>query len=373
MTGKRQPRRRGTAPLILTALAISALLLSSCTTSGETSPTSPSASVNHSAAAEPLTQISGLAAPWSMVEAPGATILVSERDSGRIMEVLQSGALRVVSTVSGVAAAGEGGLLGLAYRPADQSLYAYYTSETDNRIVKFTLSGSPSSFTLGPPTLVLSGLAKANNHNGGRIAFGPDGKLYAGVGDAGETASAQDPASLNGKILRINPDGTVPTDNPTAGSLVYSSGHRNVQGLAWDGRGRLWASEFGQNTWDELNLIKPGGNYGWPEVEGKGTDNRFINPVVQWKTSEASPSGLAADGLTLYLAALKGERLWRIEIAEDGASTTSTALYQGQYGRLRDVLVSQGDLLLLSNNTDGRGNPRPGDDRILRIPLITLR
>lgn len=366
------PRRRGLllAPALLMAMA---LLLGACTAVEETPRPTASSDASGQNLTTPFSQISALAAPWSMVEVPGASILVSERDTGRIMEVLQSGALRVVGTVSGMAAAGEGGLLGLAYRPADQSLYAYYTSETDNRIVKFALSGLASDFSLGSPTPVLSGLDKANNHNGGRIAFGPDGKLYAGVGDAGVTANAQNPASLNGKILRINPDGSVPIDNPTAGSLVYSSGHRNVQGLAWDRQGRMWASEFGQNTWDELNLIKAGGNYGWPDIEGKGTDPRFINPVLQWKTSEASPSGLAADGLTLYLAALKGERLWRIDIAEDGASATSTALYQGQYGRIRDALTSQGNLLFLTNNTDGRGAPKPGDDRILRIPLAALR
>ncbi|WP_045076608.1 PQQ-dependent sugar dehydrogenase [Psychromicrobium lacuslunae] len=372
MASSEELRKRGKTWFTLIALAIVSLLLGACVPSVPIDP-QPSAEVSGSTSVTPLTQISGLSAPWSMVEVPGTVILVSERDSGRIMEVLQSGGLRVVGTVSGVSAAGEGGLLGLAYRPADQSLYAYFSAESDNRIVKFPLHGAASDFSLGPPTPVLSGLAKANNHNGGRIAFGPDGKLYVGTGDAGATAHAQDPASLNGKILRLNPDGSVPADNPTAGSLVYSSGHRNVQGLAWDAKGRLWASEFGQNTWDELNLIKAGGNYGWPEVEGEGADSRFINPALQWKTSEASPSGLTASGLTLYMAALKGERLWRIDLAADGNSASSTPLYQGQYGRLRDALISQGNLLLLTNNTDGRGSPRSQDDRILRVPLTALR
>ena len=155
--------------------------------------------------------------------------------------------------------AGEGGLLGLAVSPRyaqDRLVYAYFTSASDNRIVRFRLGGRVRT--------VLTGLASAGIHNGGRIAFGPDGKLYAGVGDAGNTASAQDRNSLNGKILRINPDGSVPS------GAVWSLGHRNVQGLAWDARGRLWASEFGQDTFDEVNLIRRGRNYGWPTVEGIG-------------------------------------------------------------------------------------------------------
>ncbi len=184
--------------------------------------------------------------------------------------------------------AGEGGLLGLAVSPGyrrDKLVYAYFTSGRDNRIVRFRLGG-----TAHP---ILTGLRRGFIHNGGRIAFGPDGKLYAGVGETGDTELAQDLGSLNGKILRMNPNGTVPADNPFPGSLVWSLGHRNVQGLAWDSSGRLWATEFGQDTFDEVNVIRRGHNYGWPEVEGRdSTDGgRFTNPVATWRTRRRRRAG----------------------------------------------------------------------------------
>jgi glucose/arabinose dehydrogenase len=164
----------------------------------------------------------------------------------------------------------------------------------------------------------------------------------------------------------MTPTGGVPADNPTAGSLVYSMGHRNPQGLAWDATGQLFAAEFGQNRWDELNRIEPGGNYGWPTVEGKAGNPRFIDPVLQWPTDEASPSGLGYIGGTLFLAALKGERLW---VIPPGA-TTSQPFFVGTYGRLRDAVPGpNGTLWLLTNNTDGRGFPHSGDDKLLQVKL----
>lgn len=335
-----------------------------------------------------LNVATGLVAPWSMVPLADGSLLVSERDSGQIQEVAPSSssssssaasALRLVGTVPDVVHAGEGGLLGLAVRlgGCDEnespdpstgclSLYAYLTTDTDNRIVRMPLLGAAGSRSLGPHTTVLAGIPKAANHNGGRLAFGPDGKLYATAGDAGNGNAAQDPASLSGKILRMEPDGSIPADNPFPGSPVWSLGHRNPQGIAWDEQGRMWASEFGQNTWDELNQIKPGSNYGWPVAEGIGTDARFTNPVLQWPTAMASPSGIAISGTTLYMAALRGERLW--EVALDGEPSAHARL-TGELGRLRDVvLTTDGRLLVLTNNTDGRGSPNPGDDRIVAVP-----
>ena len=177
---------------------------------------------------------------------------------------------------------GEGGLLGLAYLDdgAHRWLYAYETTDDDNRIIRIDVDDEAGARRASPRSCS-SGLEKAGNHNGGRIAFGPDGMLYATVGDATNPDSAQDPASLNGKILRMTPTGDVPDDNPIAGSLVYSLGHRNPQGIAWDADGQLWAAEFGQDTWDEFNRIEPGGNYGWPVVEGIGQtgDRRLHRPV----------------------------------------------------------------------------------------------
>ncbi|SEE49575.1 Glucose/arabinose dehydrogenase, beta-propeller fold [Arthrobacter alpinus] len=321
----------------------------------------------------------GLDAPWSMVALGDGHLLVSERDSGQILDVAPDGAKLVVGTVPGVVHQGEGGLLGLAVRlggcdgnpePNPDTgcldVYAYFTSGSDNRIVRMPLLGGAGRRSLGAPTVILSGIAKAGNHNGGRLAFGPDGMLYISSGDAGNSAAAQDRSSMSGKILRLTPDGSIPADNPFPNSPVWSLGHRNVQGIAWDGQGRMWASEFGQNTWDELNEVKAGANYGWPVVEGIGPDPSFTNPVLQWTTDEASPSGIAISGTTLYMAALRGERLWVIDLA---GTPRATSTLVGALGRLRDVaLTGDGRLYVLTNNTDGRGNPNDGDDRIVAVP-----
>jgi glucose/arabinose dehydrogenase len=258
--------------------------------------------------------------------------------------------------VPGVAAGGEGGLLGLAVSPRyarDRYVYAYLTAASDNRIVRFRLGGQVRN--------VLTGLQKSGIHNGGRIHFGPDGKLYAGVGDAANTASAQDPQSRNGKILRMNADGS--------GARVWTLGHRNVQGFAWDRAGRMWASEFGQNARDEINLIRRGRNYGWPEVEGRGDAHggRFTNPLVTWSTAQASPSGVAIIGSRMYVAALRGEAVWRIPIR--GASLgTPRRMFAGRYGRIRTVAAApDGTLWIATSNRDGRGAPRSGDDRIIAV------
>ncbi len=288
-------------------------------------------------------------------------MLISERDSGRVLEVTDDGTRRV-GTVDGVRHGGEGGLLGLAVH--DDALYVYFTASDGNRVVRYELEGAPGSRTLGDRTTILDELPVARNHNAGRIAFGPDGKLYVPVGDAGNPSAAQDPSVRRGKILRVEPDGSIPADNPTPGSPVYSMGHRNVQGLAWDAEGRLWASEFGQNTWDELNLIVPGGNYGWPLVEGLGDRDDFVDPVATWRTHEASPSGIAIVGDVVLIANLRGEVLRTVSVDDP---TAQREHFAGVYGRLRDVVLGpDGAVWFLTNNTDGRGDPRSGDDRILR-------
>ncbi|WP_433043056.1 PQQ-dependent sugar dehydrogenase [Dactylosporangium sp. CS-033363] len=310
----------------------------------------------------------GLNVPWGIGFLPGGDALVAERNTGRILQVpAQGGAARQVYQVPGVQASGEGGLLGLAVSPdyaQDGYVYAYFTAADDNRIVRFKLGG-----TGGTPEVIFSGLAKAGIHNGGRIAFGPDGLLYVGAGDAGQRQRAQDPSSPNGKILRLSPDGRPAPGNPTAGSPVYSLGHRNVQGLAWDSAGRLWAIEFGQDTFDEVNLIKPGANYGWPTVEGKGDTQggKFTDPLVTWATDDASPSGAAIIGDTLYVAALRGERLWTLPLNGEQTGQPKAEL-TGKYGRLRTAVAApDGSLWVTTSNRDGRGDPKDGDDRILRF------
>lgn len=304
----------------------------------------------------------GLAAPWS-IAFHGETALISERDSARILELTDAGETRTVGAVEDVVSVGEGGLLGLAVR--EGWVYAYYTTSQDNRIERFEITGQPGSLSLSNGEVVLEGIPAAATHNGGRIAFGPDGMLYATTGDVGDVDSAQDPGSLAGKILRTTPEGANPEDNPFDDSPVYSYGHRNPQGLGWDSAGTMYSTEFGQATWDELNIIEPGGNYGWPEVEGLAGEEGFIDPVQQWAPAEASPSGMAVGAESIVMANLRGERLWEIPLDDLGSSRE---LLVGEFGRLRDVVVAPDDSLwVLTNNTDGRGDPAAGDDRILRI------
>ncbi|WP_328927806.1 PQQ-dependent sugar dehydrogenase [Streptomyces sp. NBC_00190] len=317
----------------------------------------------------------GLESPWGVAPLPGGDLLVASRDKGTISRVAaDTGAVTQIGKVPGVAPGGEGGLLGLALSPSfasDRLVYAYFTTESDNRIARLRYDEQrPAGQQLGAPDTVFRGIPKGLVHNGGRIAFGPDKMLYAGTGETGDKGLAQDRRSLGGKILRMTPDGDPVHGNPEADSVVYSYGHRNVQGLAWDKDKRLWAAEFGQNTWDELNLIEPGANYGWPEAEGKAGRPGMRDPVAVWKTDEASPSGIAWAEGSVWMAGLKGSRLWRIPLAGAELAAEPEAFLEGKYGRLRTVLALGGDrLLLVTSETDGRGSPEAGDDRILTLTV----
>lgn len=307
-----------------------------------------------------------LDAPWSVVLTDDDVPLVSLRDSGDVLEVGDHGDTRTVGTIEGVRHGGEGGLLGLALH--DDDLYVYSTGDDGNRVERYALTGSAGSYALGDAATVIDDLPANSFHNGGRIAFGPDDMLYVTVGDAGNRSEAQDRDSLAGKILRLTPTGEVPADNPFDGSPVWSLGHRNVQGLGWASDGTMFASEFGENTWDELNVIEPGADYGWPEVEGTGgVDQGFVDPVQQWRTSDASPSGLAVVDDTVFVANLRGEVLRSVPVSDP---STSREWFAGTYGRLRTVLAGPGDTLwFVTNNTDGRGSTGTGDDRILSVAL----
>ena len=308
---------------------------------------------------------SDLVSPWGLARLDDGSALVSERDTGRIVQVAADGSQTEIAQIPQAAPDGEGGLLGIAIDPSGTWLYAYVTTETDNRVIRVPLD-EPSA----APEDILTGIPKAGIHNGGRIAFGPDGDLYVATGDAGQPDLAQDPASLAGKILRVDPEGGVPEDNPFPASPVWSLGHRNVQGLAFDSQGGLWATEFGSKDADELNLIEPGANYGWPLVEGTGNDPAYVNPQAQWTpTSLASPSGLAIVDDVAYVASLRGEVLWQVPLV-DGRAATPIALDLGDLGRLRTVeALPDGSLWLMTSNTDGRGDPRDADDRILVLKL----
>jgi glucose/arabinose dehydrogenase len=301
----------------------------------------------------------GLEVPWGLAFLPDGAAVVTERDSAKVLTI--SGTDHKVTEVGQVGDAapqGEGGLLGVAVSPAydqDHTLYFYVSSKDDNRIVTATLTDGKLSATKP----IFTGIPLGAIHDGGRLAFGPDGMLYASTGETGNGELAQDRDSLGGKILRLTPAGKPAPGNPFD-TAVWSFGHRNVQGL--------WASEFGQNTFDELNRIDAGANYGWPVHEGTGgAAEGYTDPQATWGTDVASPSGLAyADG-ALWMAALRGNRLWKIPVKDQTAGQPE-AYFVGDYGRMRTVVVApDGNLWVTTSNRDGRGDPSDSDDQILLI------
>ena len=389
-----------TRRIAVTTGLIMGIALSGCSSDGDgdttAKPSAPTTTTSAAAEVAPSnrsvpgvsvqkTLATDLNVPWGVAFLADGSALVAERPTGRVVRVGANGGTKPVGTVPGVADQGEGGLLGLAVRPltADQTedepdglstaaaiaqttVFAYFTSTAgDNRVVQMSFDGSK----LGAVTPVLTGIPSGGRHNGGLVTVGPDGKLWIGTGEGGETSRSQNRANLGGKILRINLDGSIPEDNPFPGSPVYSLGHRNVQGLAFDSTGQPWAVEFGQNRWDELNRIVAGGNYGWPEVEGKEAKDGFIEPLVQWTTDEASPSGMTIVDDVAYVGGLRGERLWQVPLS--GTTTgTPKAYLQGEFGRIRNVAAAPGGgLWITTSNRDGRGDPRSDDDKVIRLTL----
>ncbi len=370
VAGVRAVRGQGRGVAALLA-ALSAAGLAACSSdqapaepTGPDSRPSSAASATGGAAGQVSVLATGLEVPWGIAFLPDGDALVTERDSARILRVPAGGGTPTeVQRLSEVDGDGEGGLLGIAVPPTyarDQLVYVYYSTADDNRIARIRLGQ--------PPQPIVTGIPRSGVHNGGRLVFGPDGYLYAGTGDASAHGDSQDKNSLGGKILRMTPDGQPAPGNPF-GTLVWTYGHRNVQGLVFDRAGRLWASEFGQNRFDEINLIQAGRDYGWPIVEGASDDPRFTAPLVTWPTSDASPSGVTIAGSTLYVAALRGERLWEVPLEGDRTGSPRATL-EGQYGRLRAVqLAPDGSLWILTSNRDGRGDPTGDDDRILRLTV----
>ncbi len=371
MVNQGKPQPRGWARYVIGTASI-ALALSACSQNAaplaEPEPASVSATPDTPELSNEIEQ--DLQAPWAVSFTTDGAALITERDSATVSWRSPEGDRIELGVIPGVDNEGEGGLLGIAIDPSDaQAFFVYFTAETDNRIERFEFTEDG----IGNSTPILTGIPKAGYHNGGRIAFGSDGNLYVGTGDAGEPDLAQDPDSLAGKVLRVTSTGEVPPDNPNPDSPVWTLGHRNVQGLAVDDDGRMWASEFGTSIADELNVLVPGGNYGWPLYEGAAGADGFIDPAAQWTpTSLASPSGIAyVGGATpaIYVASLRGEVLWQVPVVGDRAGEPR-AVELGELGRLRAVdLAPDGQLWLMTNNTDGRGEPRPGDDRIIELRL----
>ncbi len=338
---------------------------SSAGPSSATPSDSPSAAETRPAGDPQATDLAtGLTTPWGLALLAGGGSLVGERDT-RAIKLVRDGTATTIATLDAAEPQGEGGLLGLTFSPDRRRLYVYYTSAEDNRIAALSWDGT----RLGAPSVILDGIPSAGRHNGGRMVIGPDDLLYVGTGDAGDSDLAQDTGSLGGKILRLTPEGRPAAGNPFD-SAVWSYGHRNVQGLTFDPAGRLWASEFGDQTWDEINLIAKGTNYGWPDAEGDSGQAGLVDPKVVWDTSDASPSGLAYWHGSLWMAALRGERLWEVPLSGDQVGEPR-GWFEGRYGRLRTVTVADDgqSLWLGSSNTDSRGTPNDGDDRLLSVTL----
>ncbi|MFJ8105854.1 PQQ-dependent sugar dehydrogenase [Streptomyces sp. NPDC096132] len=355
-----RPRRRAVSRVAAAAAAVAGLLVTTAAT-GNAAPPVPS--VPEAGAPSGIkTLSSGWTNPWGVNWLPDGSALVNERDTLKVFKVTRAGVRSEVPAEPRIAAPDSGKtLLGLVLSPhwsQDHQIFVYHRADEGNRIARMTFDGS----RLTGYTPLVTGI-KRGLHDGGRIKFGPDGYLYATTGDADDPRSAQDRNSLNGKILRMTPNGKPAPGNPF-GTLVYSYGHRNPEGLTWDNQGRLWETEIGENTHDELNLVEPGMNYGWPTCEGVCSKAGMTDPKHQWHPSKGVPSGLAyADG-ALYVAALKGRRLWRIPVDATGLGTP-VAYYTNGFGRLRDVVKVPGEKALWVL-TDKAGK---GADRLLRVQL----
>jgi glucose/arabinose dehydrogenase len=312
-----------------------------------------------------------LAVPWGIAFLPSGNALVGERDSGDVFVVRRKGGKRRVGSLnvhSQLSRAGEGGLLGLALHPdfrANRLVYAYLSTNNDNRIIRFRFAGG----RLRQRELVLAGIPTNIHHNGGGLTFGPDGLLYASTGDGEVGSRAQSRRSLGGKVLRMTPDGEVPAGNPF-GNYTWSMGHRNVEGIAFDPRGGLWASEFGEKEADELNRIVPGANYGWPNVEGRDGGGGYKDPLAQWSpTSICSPAGIAVARGRAWLGALRGECVYSVRLRGPDAGIKKRHL-KGRFGRIRQVAKApDGSLWITTSNRDGRGSPSGADDRVIRVKL----
>jgi aldose sugar dehydrogenase len=299
--------------------------------------------------------------PWELAFLPSGEILINER-SGKLLQ-LKSGNREVIDQVRHL---GEGGLLGMALHPQYEEnnyLYLYLSTNEDNRVLRYTLIDSRLAFD----RIIIDSIPVDRFHNGGRIAFGPDDLLYITTGDAQDTQLAQDLDSLAGKILRLDPEGGIPADNPF-NSEVYSYGHRNSQGLAWDSEGRLWSTEHGPTSLDELNLIEAGKNYGWPLITGDEEREGLETPKLHsGEANTWAPSGIIYWDNSLFFVGLRGEALYEVRLEGDSVLELKTH-FKNVFGRLRNVsLGSDMMFYLLTNNTDGRGSVSESDDKLIKI------
>lgn len=321
--------------------------------------------------------------PWEMIFLPDGSFLITERPGNLVRLNINSNATPIKIPVASVKTDGEGGLLGMVLHPdfaQNNWLYLYFTTAgakgNINKVERFIFDDKANSLT--PDKEIVSNIPAGANHDGGRIAFGPDGYLYITTGESGQANLAQDKNSLGGKILRVKDDGSIPADNPF-GNAVYSYGNRNSEGIAWDSSEQLWATEHGPSGaltgFDEINLIVKGGNYGWPIVYGQTNKPGLIAPIIQSGATDTwAPSGNLIIGNTLLWAGLRGEAIYSATINGKKLENFKTT-FKNQFGRLRFIKQApDGWLYIATNNTDGRGTPKPGDDKLIRIdPKLLIK
>ena len=314
--------------------------------------------------------------PWAIAFLPGGDMLITERP-GTLRRI---GKDKKVYPIEGVRHVGEGGLLGMALHPRfseNHWIYFYLTTtggnDLKNRVERYVLDNDK----LLDKKIIIENIPGATYHDGGRIAFSPDGHLFITTGDSGQSNLAQNTRSLAGKILRINDDGSIPADNPF-GNAVWSYGHRNPQGLAWDNGGRLWATEHGRSGvlsgLDELNIIEKGKNYGWPVIQGDEQKEGMESPVAQSGADETwAPAGAAFWDGSIFFGGLRGEAIYEAKI--NGEKKVSLMIhFHKEFGRVREVTLGpDGYFYITTSNTDGRGTIRDGDDKILRIDPRVFR
>ena len=342
---------------------------------GQEKPTGPTETNGQPVAVVPVSEdpvevASGLTTPWSIAVLPDGDLLVSERPGN----LRQIGAENYTLKVEGVVETSEGGLHGVVLDPAfsDNSfIYVYHTTGQANRWTNQVVRYIYKNGSLSESNIILKDIPGANIHNGGALAFGPDGKLYISTGDAGDGSRSQSTSSLAGKILRLNSDGSIPADNPF-GNEVWSYGHRNPQGIVWDDKGNMWSVEHGRSGTlsgqDELNKILRGANYGWPDITGDQSAEGVERPVIHSGDNTTwAPSGLAYMQGSLYFAGLRGETLYRAVLDEAGGVKELKAYFVNKYGRLRAVGARDDTLYFGTSNRDGRGRPVKTDDRVFKV------
>lgn len=316
-----------------------------------------------------------LKVPWGMAFIDQHKALVTQRPGTVSLLDLSADPpkLTTIKHIKAVQAVGEGGLLGIAVDPKfDKThwVYLYYTvghrGDYSNKVVRYHYT----QHTLKQPKVLVNNIPGARIHDGGRLRFGPDHKLYITTGDADDQRLAQDKSSLGGKILRINRDGSIPKDNPDQHSPVYSYGHRNPQGLAWDRQSQLWSTEHGSYAHDEINLIKKGNNYGWPVIEGKESQPGMQTPIKQSGRQTWAPSSAMIDHGSLYFTGLRSRQLYRFNLKTHRLHTQ----FKNRLGRLRNIIKGPQDkyCYLLTSNRDGRGSPDDQDDKILQLSCASL-